>query len=105
MNTRLILITIIFCCLFTNSICLFDSILSLFTYTWTITPNDIDREIKVWEDRKEGKLKNCWDFIAINYDADQIINVLKYAKSFKDKSVIITCRNFFWKAEVIYTNK
>ena len=73
------------------------------TYTWTIIPNDIDREIKVWEDRKSGKLKNGWDFVAINYDADQIINVLKYAKTL-NKSVLIISRNLFWKAEVIYDN-
>ena len=82
-----------------------DSISNIFTYTWTITPNDIDREIQVWKDRKDGKLKQFKDFIAINYDADQIINVLKYAKSLKDKSVLITCKNLFWKAEIIYTNK
>ena len=23
----------------------------LLTYTWTITPNDIDREIQVWKDK------------------------------------------------------
>ena len=50
------------------------------TFTWTITPNDIDREIKVWKYRKSGKLKNWWDFLAFNYDAEQIINVLNYAK-------------------------
>ena len=71
------------------------------TYTWTITPNDIDREIKVWEDRKSGKLKNGWDFLAINYDADQIINVLNYAKEL-NKSVLITNQNLFWKADIIY---
>ena len=79
--------------------------LDLFYYTWTITPNDIDREIQVWKDRKSGKLKQFWDFLAINYDADQIINVLEYAKKLKNKSVLITCKNLFWKAEVIYTNK
>ncbi len=50
------------------------------TFTWTITPNDIVREIKVWKDRKSGKLKNGWDFLAFNYDNEQIINVLNYAK-------------------------
>ena len=70
------------------------------TYTWTITPNDIDREIKVWEERGSGKLKNGWDFVAINYDPEQIINVLKYAKEI-NKSVLITCSNLFWKAEII----
>ena len=82
-----------------------DSISKITTYTWTITPNDIDREIQVWKDRKSGKLKNGWDFIAINYDADQIINVLEYAKSLGDKSVLITCKNLFWKAEIIYSNQ
>ena len=74
------------------------------TYTWTITPNDIDREIKVWQDRRSGKLRNGWDFLAFNYDAEQIINVLKYGKEL-NKSVLITCRNLFWKAEIIYENK
>ena len=73
------------------------------TYTWTITPNDIDREIKVWQDRKSGKLKNGWHFLAFNYDAEQIINVLKYAKEL-NKSVLITSRNLFWKADIIYDN-
>ena len=73
------------------------------TYTWTITPNDIDREIKVWEDRKSGKLKNGWDFLAFNYDSEQIINVLKYAKEL-NKSVLITSSYLFWKADVIYDN-
>ena len=40
------------------------------TYTWTITPNDIDREIRVWQDRNSGKLINGWDFFAYNYDAE-----------------------------------
>ena len=74
---------------------------SVLTYKWTITPNDIDREIQVWRDRKSGKLKNGWDFVAINYDAEHIINVLEYGKSL-DKSVLITCKNLFWEAEVIY---
>ena len=73
------------------------------TYTWTITPNDIDREIKVWEDRNSGKLKNGWDFVAINYDSEQIINVLKYAKQL-NKSVLITSSYLFWKADIIYDN-
>ena len=73
------------------------------TYTWTITPNDIDREIKVWEDRNSGKLKNGWDFVAINYDSEQIINVLKYAKEL-NKSVLITSSYLFWKADIIYDN-
>ena len=76
---------------------------SLLTYKWTITPNDIDREIQTWRDRKSGKLKNCWDYVAISYDADHIINVLEYGKSL-DKSVLIICRNLFWEAEVIYNN-
>jgi len=59
------------------------------TFTWTITPNDIDREIKVWKDRKSGKLKNGWDFLAFNYDAEQIINVLNYAKGL-NKSVLMS---------------
>ena len=74
------------------------------TYTWTITPNDIDREIKVWKERKSGKLKNGWDFLAINYDADQIINVLNYAKEL-NKSVLITNKNLFWKADIIEHNQ
>ena len=74
------------------------------TYTWTITPNDIDREIKVWKERKSGKLKNGWDFLAINYDADQIINVLNYAKEL-NKSVLITNQNLFWKADIIEHNQ
>ena len=74
---------------------------SVLTYKWTITPNDIDREIQVWRDRKSGKLKNGWDFVAINYDAEHIINVWEYGKSL-DKSVLITCKNLFWEAEVIY---
>ena len=78
--------------------------MGLLSYTWTITPNDIDREIKVWESRKSGALKNGWDFMAINYDADQIINVLKYGKEL-NKSVLISCRNLFWKAEIIYDDK
>jgi hypothetical protein len=73
------------------------------TYTWTITPNDIDREIKVWQDRSSGKLRNGWDFLAFNYDSEQIINVLKYAKEL-NKSVLITSSYLFWKAEVIYDN-
>ena len=73
------------------------------TYTWTITPNDIDREIKVWQDRNSGKLKNGWDFLAFNYDAEQIINVLKYAKEL-NKSVLITSSYLFWKADIIYDN-
>ena len=73
------------------------------TFTWTITPNDIDREIKVWEDRNSGKLKNGWDFVAINYDSEQIINVLKYAKQL-NKSVLITSSYLFWKADIIYDN-
>ena len=73
------------------------------TYTWTITPNDIDREIKVWQDRNSGNLRNGWDFLAFNYDAEQIINVLKYAKEL-NKSVLITSSYLFWKAEVIYDN-
>ena len=73
------------------------------TYTWTITPNDIDREIRVWKDRKSGKLINGWDFFAYNYDAEQIINVLKYGKEL-NKSVLITCSNLFWKADIIYDN-
>jgi hypothetical protein len=76
---------------------------SILTYTWTITPNDIDREIQVWKDRKSKKLKNGWDYIAINFDADHIINVLEYGKSL-NKSVLITCKNLFWEAEVIYDN-
>ena len=75
--------------------------MGLLSYTWTITPNDIDREIKVWEARGAGDLKNGWDFLAFNYDAEQIINVLKYGKEI-NKSVLITCRNLFWKAEIIY---
>ena len=74
------------------------------TFTWTITPNDIDREIKVWKDRKSGKLKNGWDFLAFNYDAEQIINVLNYAKGL-NKSVLITSSYLFWKADVIYDNR
>ena len=74
------------------------------TFTWTITPNDIDREIKVWKERKSGKLKNGWDFLAFNYDADQIINVLKYAKEL-NKSVLITSSYLFWKADIIYDNR
>ena len=77
-----------------------DIIGKLTTYSWTITPNDIDREIQVWKDRKSGKLKNGWDFVAINYDADQIINVLEYAKTLKNKKVQIICKNLFWKAEI-----
>ena len=73
------------------------------TYTWTITPNDIDREIKVWQDRSSGKLKNGWDFLAFNYDSEQIINVLKYAKEL-NKSVLITSSYLFWKADIIYDN-
>ena len=73
------------------------------TYSWIITPNDIDREIKVWQDRKSGKLRNGWDFLAFNYDAEQIINVLKYGKEL-NKSVLIISRNLFWKAEIIYDN-
>ena len=73
------------------------------TYTWTITPNDIDREIKVWQDRRSGKLRNGWDFLAFNYDAEQIINVLKYGKEL-NKSVLITSSNLFWKADIIYDN-
>ena len=73
------------------------------TYTWTITPNDIDREIRVWKDRNSGKLINGWDFFAYNYDAEQIINVLKYGKEL-NKSVLITCNNLFWKADIIYDN-
>ena len=73
------------------------------TYTWTITPNDIDREIRVWKDRNSGKLINGWDFFAYNYDAEQIINVLKYGKEL-NKSVLITCSNLFWKADIIYDN-
>ena len=73
------------------------------TYTWTITPNDIDREIKVWQDRKSGKLRNGWDFLAFNYDSEQIINVLKYAKEL-NKSVLITSSYLFWKADIIYDN-
>ena len=34
------------------------------TFTWTITPNDIDREIKVWKDRKSGKLKKWMGFFS-----------------------------------------
>ena len=77
-----------------------DFINKLTTYSWTITPNDIDREIQVWKDRKSGKLKNGWDWVAINYDADQIINVLEYAKTLKNKKVQIICKNLFWKAEI-----
>ena len=77
-----------------------DFISKFTTYSWTITPNDIDREIQVWKDRKSGKLKNGWDFVAINYDADQIINVLEYAKTLKNKKVQIICKNLFWKAEI-----
>ena len=84
--------------------CGVSDLLNLLTYTWTITPNDIDREIQVWKDKKSGKLKQFWNFLAFNYDADQIINVLEYAKSLKDKSVLIICRNLFWKAEIINTN-
>ena len=73
------------------------------TYTWTITPNDIDREIRVWKDRNSGKLINGWDFFAYNYDAEQIINVLNYGKEL-NKSVLITCSNLFWKADIIYDN-
>ena len=73
------------------------------TYTWTITPNDIDREIKVWQDRNSGNLRNGWDFLAFNYDAEQIINVLKYAKEL-NKSVLITSSYLFWKADIIYDN-
>ena len=73
------------------------------TYTWTITLNDIDREIRVWKDRNSGKLINGWDFFAYNYDAEQIINVLKYGKEL-NKSVLITCNNLFWKADIIYDN-
>ena len=73
------------------------------TYTWTITPNDIDREIRVWQDRNSGKLRNGWDFFAYNYDAEQIINVLNYGKEL-NKSVLITCCNLFWKADIIYDN-
>ena len=73
------------------------------TYTWTITPNDIDREIRVWKDRKSGKLINGWDFFAYNFDAEQIINVLNYGKEL-NKSVLITCSNLFWKADIIYDN-
>ena len=73
------------------------------TYTWTITPNDIDREIKVWQDRKTGKLRNGWDWLAFNYDSEQIINVLKYGKQL-NKSVKITSRNLFWKADIVYDN-
>ena len=79
------------------------TVTGLLTYTWTITPNDIDREIQVWRDRKSGKLKNGWDWVAINYDADHIINVLEYGKSL-NKSVLITCKHLFWEAEVIYDN-
>ena len=71
------------------------------THTWTITPNDIDREIKVWQDRNSGNLRNGWDFLAFNYDAEQIINVLKYAKEL-NKSVLITSSYLFWKADIIY---
>ena len=53
------------------------------------------REIKVWKDRKSGKLKNGWDFLAFNYDAEQIINVLNYAKGL-NKSVLITSSYLFW---------
>ena len=73
------------------------------TYTWTITPNDIDREIQVWKDRKSGKLKNGWDFLAFNYDSEQIINVLKYGKAL-NKSVLITSSYLFWKADIVYSN-
>ena len=73
------------------------------TYTWTITPNDIDREIRVWQDRNSGKLINGWDFFAYNYDAEQIINVLNYGKKL-NKSVLITCSYLFWKADIIYDN-
>ena len=52
---------------------------------------------------KSKKLKNGWDFIAINFDADQIIHVLEYGKSL-NKSVLIICKNLFWKAEVIYND-
>ena len=82
----------------------FFNITGLLTYAWTITPNDIDREIKVWRDRKSGKLKNGWNWIAINYDADHIINVLEYGKSL-NKSVLIKCKNLFWEAEVIHDKK
>ena len=56
------------------------TVTGLLTYTWTITPNDIDREIQVWRDRKSGKLKNGWDWVAINYDADHIINCFRIWK-------------------------
>ena len=68
------------------------------------TPNDIDREIQVWRDWKSGKLKNGWDWVAINFDADHIINVLEYGKSL-NKSVLIKCKNLFWEAEVIHDKK
>ena len=52
--------------------------------------------IKLWEDRKPGNLKNGWDFLAFNYDADQIINVLKYGKEL-NKSLLITSSICFGK--------
>ena len=98
MKFNLLLVVILF------SVCS-NEMPSFIYFTWIITPNDIDREIQVWKDRNEGKLHNFWDFVAINYDAEQIIHVLEYAKNMKDKSVKIICDNLFWKAEIIYQNK
>ena len=77
-----------------------NSITSFLNFKKTVTPNDIDREIQVWRDRKSGKLKNGWDWVAINYDADHIINVLEYGKS-SNKSVTIICNYLFWEAEIL----
>ena len=55
------------------------------------------------ERQKFRKINKWLGFFAYNYDAEQIINVLKYGKEL-NKSVLITCNNLFWKADIIYDN-